>query len=67
MTEAEKVALALLVTLGATAVDSGMMEDTKKKFEQRFGVAITDDVIVSVINKVKGTLDGFETVVIGGE
>lgn len=65
MTKAEKVALGLLVTIGATAVDCDAVEDKKKEFEDKFGVAITHDVIASVIVKVGDLLAGSETVVIG--
>lgn len=67
MNQAEKVALAMLVTIGATAMDTGLMEEKKKQFEARFGVKITNEIIVSVINKIRASLDrGSEQVVIDG-
>ena len=65
MTQAEKAALGLLVTVGATAVDCGVVDDKKKEFENKFGVTITDEVIASVIVKIGDLLSGSETVVIG--
>jgi len=62
---AEQVALAFLVTLGATALDSGMMEEKRRLFERRFGVEITDKNIVSVIKQVRHMLSGSEEVVGG--
>ena len=63
----EKVVLAMLVTIGATAMDTGLMEERRKQFEARFGVKITNEVIVSVINKIRASLDrGSEQVVIDG-
>ena len=63
----ERVALAMLVTIGATAVDTGLMEERKKQFETRFGVKITNEIITSVINKIRVSLDrGSEQVVIDG-
>jgi len=57
----------MLITIGATAVDTGLMEERKKQFETRFGVKITNEIITSVINKIRVSLDrGSEQVVIDG-
>ena len=67
MNREERVALAMLITIGATAVDTGLMEERKKQFETRFGVNITNEIITSVINKIRVSLDrGSEQVVIDG-
>ena len=60
----ERVALAMLVTIGATAVDTGLMAEKREQFEKRFGVVIDNDVIVSVINRMETMLNGSEDVVI---
>lgn len=61
----EKVALAFLTTLGATALDLGVAEDKKKQFEDKFGSEITTDAIVSVVKKVGDLLAGSENIIIG--
>lgn len=53
MTRDEKAALAMLVTLGATAMDTGLMEEKRRQFENRFDVVISDEVIVGVIKKME--------------
>lgn len=62
MSREEKAALALLVTLGATALDCQAAEVKLKEFENRFGVCIDTHTITSVIKKVGGSLSGSETV-----
>jgi hypothetical protein len=64
VTKVEKVALGLLVTVGATAVDCDVVGEKKKQFEDKFGVVITREVIASVIVKIGDLLAGSETVVI---
>jgi len=60
----EKVALAFLATIGATAVDSGVTEDKRKQFENKFGTRITPRVVASVVKKMADLLSGSETIII---
>lgn len=57
----DRVTMAFLVALGATAM--GTPSDVKRReFEDKFGVRITDDSVVRVIQHVARELDGSEEV-----
>lgn len=60
----EKVTLAFLTTIGATALDLGAAEDKKKQFEDKFGTKITTRAVVSVVKKVGDLLAGSESIII---
>lgn len=62
MTRTEIVTMALLTTLGATALDAGVAK--VEEFETRFGVKITTDVVVGVFKKIADLLSGQEPVII---
>jgi hypothetical protein len=63
----EKVALALMTTLGATAMDCNVSEAKIKEFEAKFGVHITGETVARVINKIGNLLSGSESVVISDD
>ena len=62
MNKEEKVALALLVTLGATALDCRAAEHKQREFEDKFGVNLTEGNVRNVIKKVSDLLSGSEDV-----
>ena len=64
LNQREKATLALLVTVGATAMDCGVTDVKKREFEEKFGVKIATGDVTSVINKVADLLSGSENVII---
>lgn len=65
----EAATLAALTLTGATAFDSSspLTEGIRARFSERFGVAITDADVVSVLSKIKFLMSRDEDVVIDEE
>jgi len=63
-TRHETVALALLTTLGATALDAGVAEAKRRQFADTFGFEVTEAVVVAVIDKLAAALSGSEQIII---
>ena len=58
--------MAMLSTLGATALDSGLAVEKCRQFEERFGVKLTEAMVVTVIDKLAHALNGSEQIIIEG-
>jgi len=68
LNDREAVVLAMLAMTGATAFDTPVGTQVAERFSKKFGVKITNDDVVAVLDKVKSlvTISGDEDVVIGG-
>jgi hypothetical protein len=58
MTAEERVAMAMLVMVGASAfdVESSVGSEVKRRFSSVFGVEIGDEVIAAVVEKVRASM-----------
>lgn len=58
----ERVTLAMLATVGATAMDTAFGRQVRERFESKFNVKIDDETIASVVDKLATVVNGAEEV-----